>query len=990
MRQESRRQSGSKPRLHRRARPCLEEMENRLLLSVSASLLKDLNTLPASSDPSGFFSIGTITYFAANDGVHGNELWRTDGTAAGTYMVKDTNPNRDGNPTDFVNLNGKLLFVDSGIQLWISDGTAAGTHLLRTFNAADPAQAQLGEATIVGNIAVFAAENTDYNPGVWRTDGTAAGTFSISNVQALTTFTPFKAFAVFAGQDGTNGTQLWRTNGTKAGTFMIENVSSKPFDFTVAGNQIFFAANDGTAGVEWEVWRTDGTAAGTLKTLAVSAGGPGIDGLDFAYQQGYSDLFTSVGNKVFFAGYNVTTNDDPFWVSDGTANGTQMLIDPASTATLFGNIVSQGVVYFDASTPAGSGLWRTDGTAGGTNLVSSIYMSAALTTVNGKLIFAFNDGIRSHGNQFWATDGTSAGTIMLTDFFPGSVGTPSFARFGSDVYFLPNDGADGFWKTDGTVAGTTELAQTINFIQPNYFTPEVFATKSTVLFDGSDAQHVLQLWRSYGTAAGASLLKDINTGTIGSLLNGNDTPLVRFVAMNGTVYFNTSDPQLGQYLWKTNGAAGGTQLVAQISGPWNNAPEFGIQELTVVGNTLFFIAYDGTADYLWKSDGTASGTVMVTNTVEPYNLVSFEGRVYFGSQNGLWESDGTASGTTMLTAGDINGPVVVRPNLLFFVIGAELWESDGTSGGTVPLQNLNPGFQWADISMFAFHGELFYSSNANGQGWQLWKTDGTAGGTQLVKVLVPGGNAYPADFVRVNGVFYFVSRDATNGEELWRSDGTPSGTQMILDSHPPAGEYLPSDLTNCNGHLFFTAYDGTSQEGLWKSDGTAAGTTLIADIGHAATDFGREFSTLDGILFFQADDGVHGPLWESDGTAAGTFSVPGIFQRGPSSPGALTVLWNRLFFVADDGVHGLEPWTLTVTTQAVAEFFESSVSPLPQLSDAYPVAHSQSHAPNDRSFDAASARPSASPARLAGVRFLARQSPKDVDILFTLGWDQDR
>jgi ELWxxDGT repeat protein len=174
MRQHSR-QAGSNPQFRRRARPCLEEMESRLLLSVSPSLLKNLNLQPASSDPAHFLTINGITYFSANDGVHGIELWRTNGASAGTYMVKDINPNGGSDPTDLVNVNGRLLFQAGKYheQLWVCDGTAAGTKLLRIFDQGRAGGAVVGDITLLGNFAVFIAGDVSLGTGIWRTDGTA-------------------------------------------------------------------------------------------------------------------------------------------------------------------------------------------------------------------------------------------------------------------------------------------------------------------------------------------------------------------------------------------------------------------------------------------------------------------------------------------------------------------------------------------------------------------------------------------------------------------------------------------------------------------------------------------------------------------------------------------------------------------------------------------------------------------------------------------------
>src|SRR5437762_9571495 len=69
-----------------------ETLESRRLLSASAMFVSDINTATAGSDPEHFVTLGSNLYFSATDQAHGNELWKTDGTAAGTSLVADINP----------------------------------------------------------------------------------------------------------------------------------------------------------------------------------------------------------------------------------------------------------------------------------------------------------------------------------------------------------------------------------------------------------------------------------------------------------------------------------------------------------------------------------------------------------------------------------------------------------------------------------------------------------------------------------------------------------------------------------------------------------------------------------------------------------------------------------------------------------------------------------------------------------------------------------
>ena len=100
------------------------------------TMVKDINLTPTSSSPEGMTIVGDLAFFIANDGIHGAELWCTDGTEEGTMLTKDIYPGEDSSsPDHMVEVNGLLFFTahdgNMGRKLWKTDGTADGTVLIK-------------------------------------------------------------------------------------------------------------------------------------------------------------------------------------------------------------------------------------------------------------------------------------------------------------------------------------------------------------------------------------------------------------------------------------------------------------------------------------------------------------------------------------------------------------------------------------------------------------------------------------------------------------------------------------------------------------------------------------------------------------------------------------------------------------------------------------------------------------------------------------------
>ena len=148
--------------------------------------VKDIRPGLPSSDPKNFCASGGLMFFSAEDDANGRELWRTDGTEAGTVLVKDIRPGPvfTGQPhiTSMTDVNGTLFFYAHdgvhGRELWKSDGTTAGTMMVKDLQPGG-ADCLMDNAFAIGNALFFTARGSTVGHELWRSDGTDAGTVPV-------------------------------------------------------------------------------------------------------------------------------------------------------------------------------------------------------------------------------------------------------------------------------------------------------------------------------------------------------------------------------------------------------------------------------------------------------------------------------------------------------------------------------------------------------------------------------------------------------------------------------------------------------------------------------------------------------------------------------------------------------------------------------------------------------------------------------------------
>lgn len=304
-----------------------------------------------------------------------------------------------------------------------------------------------------------------------------------------------------------------------------------------------------------------------------------------------------------------------------------------------------------------------------------------------------------------------------------------------------------------------------------------------LLFRASNGASGYELWRSDGTLAGTSLLKDFDPGAA----NGNAAAFTRF---NGEVYLTATNATTGTDIWKTDGTPAGTVLLKDIF-PGAGSGVLTTPYFTEVNGHLYFAANDGSSgEELWRTDGTALGTVRVAD-VTPGVV-----------------------GSSLKLLQNVNGTLV-------FMNGASrthsyVWSSDGTAAGT---KRLSDAFAANFEESLVIGDYLYFQGIDNFTGRELWKTDGTALGTQIVRDIAPGvANASPGALSNIGDMLYFMAEDPINGFELWRSDGTATGTARLTDIAAGIADGSPNQHIVINGKLLFSATDGERGRELWSMD----------------------------------------------------------------------------------------------------------------------------------------------------------------------------
>ncbi|WP_211340238.1 ELWxxDGT repeat protein [Solirubrobacter pauli] len=791
-------------------------------------LLKALGTWTQPSDPADVVALADGTaVFSAEDAIHGRELWRTDGTAAGTQLVSDLVPGPEGSFPVALEAVGDLAYFYTVNGVWRTDGTSAGTRRLVDFRTASGMKARTAAAENepvrqrfqpLGDGVLFVQPDAySGEPELWHlrpsgakkldlfddpqlgrqltvsaavdgkvlltgtysqylTDGTREGT---QEVYPGVGFAPVKTTDGHLASYGSGGSLVVLRRGETKSTVVSPGLEYAPL--RAIGDAVYFAAEDGLR--RW-------TAADGVTTL----GGPPPA---WSETGGEQDIERS-GSTIFWTGSSGSRTRLARWdgqtaaVVPGPAYGLTRITAAGPGTVLFW-------AYDEREEDGERVLWLAGAT--GMQRVPGEVLHGDWTyrmakTRNGVVYPAWTE----HGDlELHRSDGTPGGTGQLGDVNPLPKGSEPYgaARVGARVLF-PTAERGELWVTDGTAAGTT-----------------------TVRALDSTGAPLDPVWMD-------------SDGTTAYFLGGND-----------------------RLLYQSDGTAAGTRPIA---GPFN-----GFLGLGRVGAAFVF----GTDGELWRTDGTAAGTYSLGETYagEP---VAVNGDRSMLVTSGYWDSiwtDGTR--TARLPTGRSIAGVAVPGGFLAGMelgspddstLGTELYRLDETATRAELLADLEPGKTGSVPRGMTRAGDrVVFVAGTSAFGTRWYSTDLSGGGLQPL----PIGGAVSWPYAWETGRYTYITAWSSDpdrqGMTLYRTDGTPAGTVALRFFPFDDNEHAPLDFTAFGDTVWFSAWDPEHGRELWKTDGTPAGTRMAADIlpGPDSSD-PADLLPADDFLYFSAFNLEHG------------------------------------------------------------------------------------------------------------------------------------
>jgi trimeric autotransporter adhesin len=603
------------------------------------------------------------------------ELWRSDGTSSGTFVVK-SGPIYNG-IASMTTTNNLVYFwardQNEGFLLWSTDGSLDNTKFVKDF---DQGQNNSYSTTMgkLGNY-LFVYIETWTGVQLWRTDGTALGTVLIDdNPIGFTNFIEFNnelfaygsslskipfdgpmelisngdftdakvinGFMFFSAQNNNTGLEPWMSDGTTSGTHIIKDIkhgfdSSNPEILGTIGGKIVWIVTDYEHGRELYICDVNGENMQLLKDLNSKTND----------SNPYS--FTKQDDKIIFNAYTESNGSEIYSYNklDNSFNFIDLYTGiGSSNPRSFTEI--DGYHYFIADDSTHSiEFWNWTNEINDATLVKDLSPSFEpdnfndVHIVNNRVLFTAIDSFYQR-NLYSLSPGPVATIekLILPNYLEKY---KQFAELNGEIYFI--DYSHGLYKTDGI---TVDLVY--NFSSSNRTFQGIFTYKNKLFLSIRDDQSGNQLWVSDGTVAGTKPYNNTRYAP------GNEPPRL-FTVVGDYMYFTTVNTQYIAFIYRTDGISGEVEKIQSFED--QSSYLYFSDFLACNGALLYFVdSYKYMGSVLFRTDGTKEGTYFIESfdeDIEISNKALLGNRLYFngyskryGSE--LWVTDGTKDGTNRI------------------------------------------------------------------------------------------------------------------------------------------------------------------------------------------------------------------------------------------------------------------------------------------------------------------------------------------------------
>jgi ELWxxDGT repeat protein len=712
----------------------------------------------------------------------GYELWMADDSPESAHLLKDATPGTGStHPLELTKAVDLVYFRggSTGRELWRTDGTESGTFMV--FQIVGTSQViQPKSLKTLGNKAYFLIRNNLGETEFWTSDGTAAGTLKAAEVPATTQQFSFEAFFLgeqyiyLANNAQNQGSEWVAIDVNTAGIERLFDATSSDDYFLINngntgksilnGEFFFFYLNKTTQ--EIELWKSDGTAFGTQKIVSLE--GSAIE---------------AASTKQFFFFFIQRQGNIELWKSDGSIAGTILTKDLglSDSQLYFTTCASTDSTLFFKSPFSGPGApdfpYRSDGTEQGTYPVmgapaSHLASSNPVGFVSGpdeSVFFRANNLIYS---GVWHTEPSAPYSISRLD-------TTSQDLY-LDVATPMSLGDKVLWFSNAYTLRVTDASGIINEIQlpVNYSYYWEYGPGGLVYFLANNSK---SLWRSDGTPG----------GTLEVFAASANSQLYGLKAAGDSIYFIerfTIPNQPNQKIWSSDGTSNGTQITALVPGgsttflhSVENRLAYSNYSIALYARTLFVQGFDSVYFPELYSDDFKG--LAITDD----QLFVLGPRFYSPTDSfhfSLWTAE-NGQPNLLRKFKSIVGDQYFEPwppnrlnrlgNSVLFGAGltesnVELWISDGTPSGTAEVRDLHPSGSSNPDNFVRYNDQLWLFTANDGSEVSWWATNGSSSGTFKVASLATVKDYFVpsiSDAYLSGNRLFFSMNDGIVGQEPW-------------------------------------------------------------------------------------------------------------------------------------------------------------------------------------------------------------------------------